>query len=63
MHPRLPQAIRDSCNRRGVRLPESVSDIQLVRAAQNLVLLSKVKDLTAEEAKRIAAAVSGEQQP
>ncbi len=62
MHPREIQlaawAIRVSCNRHDVRLPESVSGIQLVRAAQDLGLLSKVKvkDLTAEEAKRIAAA-------
>ena len=64
MHPREIQlaawAIRVSCNRHDVRFSESVSGIQLVRAAQSLGLLSnsKVKDLTAEEAKRIAAAVS-----
>ena len=77
MHPREIQlaawAIRVSCNRHDVRFSESVSGIQLVRAAQSLGLLIskvkakdltaevKVKVLTAEEAKRIAAAVSGEQ--
>ncbi len=57
---RAAQAIRGSCKKYGVQLPASVSALQLVKAAQNLSVLNKLKDLTAEEAKRIAAAVSGE---
>ncbi len=66
MHPQQAsiraQQARASCTAPGVALPppSPENDLRIVKASQNLAVFNRLKDLTKEEAKQLAAAVSGE---
>lgn len=54
----LAQTLRASCRVQHLRIPDGVSNLELVRAAEKVGLRSDAKALTEAEARKLVAEVS-----